>query len=171
MRGKENTEQGEPDREQHLAVLLQIAQLQSMSLEQLRDKWYDLNGRRPPKYKKQFLMHRLAFRIQEIYFGGLSKEAKAVLEKAAKKDPLATLNTTIPRLRTDKKSVESGTRFVRIWKNKRCEVIALEKGFSYNNRYYRSLSAVAKAITGKKWNGNVFFGLRKYQGYEEHHNR
>lgn len=157
------------DEKQHLAVLRQLAQLQEMTIAELREKWTDLNGTEPPTYKKQFMVRRLAYRIQEIFYGGLSKETKTFLERVAKDDPLATLEQTIPETRTANKKILPGTKFVRIYEGKRYEVVAQEKGFLYDNTYYRSLSGVAKAITGSKWNGRVFFGLRKYQGYEEHY--
>lgn len=55
------------------SVLRQMVLLQSMSLEQLREKWLDLYGEEPPQYKKQFLIKRLAYRIQELFYGGLSE--------------------------------------------------------------------------------------------------
>ena len=54
-----------------------------------------------------------------------------------------------------------GTRFVRIWKDRRYEVLAHENGFEYDGRMFRSLSAVAREITGTRWNGRLFFGLKK----------
>lgn len=63
------------------SVLRQMALLQSMSLEQLREKWLDLYGEEPPQYKKQFLIKRLAYRIQELFYGGLSEQAKVHLQQ------------------------------------------------------------------------------------------
>lgn len=74
------------------SVLRQMALLQSMSLEQLREKWLDLYGEEPPQYKKQFLIKRLAYRIQELFYGGLSEQAKVHLQQAAKEDLVATVN-------------------------------------------------------------------------------
>ena len=81
------------------SVLRQMALLQSMSLEQLREKWLDLYGEEPPQYKKQFLIKRLAYRIQELFYGGLSEQAKVHLQQAAKEDPVATVNRRIPEKR------------------------------------------------------------------------
>ena len=105
------------------SVLRQLATLQNMTLEQLREKWLDLYGSDPPRYKKQFLVKRLAYRIQELFYGGLSETAKTRLRQ-----------------------------------------IAREKGFEYDGRIFRSLSAVAREITGTRWNGKVFFGLKKTYG-------
>ena len=78
------------------SVLRQLAMLKSMSLEQLREKWLDLYGAEPPKYKKQFLIKRLAYRIQELFYGGLSEQAKAHLRRVASSDPVATVKRRIP---------------------------------------------------------------------------
>ena len=113
------------------SVLRQMALLQSMTLEQLREKWLDLYGEKPPQYKKQFLIKRLAFRIQELFYG------EAILP---------------------------GTRLVRIWNDRRYEVTVQVDGYEYEGRTFRSLSAVAREITGTRWNGKVFFGLKKTYG-------
>ena len=132
------------------SVLRQMALLQSMSLEQLREKWLDLYGEEPPQYKKQFLIKLLAYRIQELFYGGLSEQAKVHLQQAAKEDPVATI---LP-----------GTRLVRVWNDRRYEVIVLADGYEFEGRTFRSLSAVAREITGTRWNGKVFFGLKKVYG-------
>jgi hypothetical protein len=146
------------------SVLRQMAMLRSMSLEQLRDKWLDLYGAEPPKYKKQFLIKRLAYRIQELFYGGLSEQAKAHLRQAALNDPVATVNRRIPEDRKACETILPGTRFVRIWKDRRYEVVAQAEGFEYDGRIFKSLSAVAREITGTRWNGKVFFGLKKIYG-------
>ena len=146
------------------SVLRQMAMLQSMSLEQLRDKWLDLYGAEPPQYKKQFLIKRLAYRIQELFYGGLSEQAKAHLRQAALNDPVATVNRRIPDERKTNETFLPGTRLVRIWNDQRYEVIVQTQGYQYDGRIFRSLSAVAREITGTRWNGKVFFGLKKVYG-------
>jgi site-specific DNA recombinase len=146
------------------SVLRQMAMLRSMSLDQLREKWLDLYGTEPPKYKKQFLIKRLAYRIQELFYGGLSEQAKAHLRRVALKDPVATVNRRIPEERKTCETILPGTRFVRIWKDRRYEVVAQAEGFEYDGRIFKSLSAVAREITGTSWNGKVFFGLNKIYG-------
>lgn len=146
------------------SVLRQMALLQSMSLEQLREKWLDLYGEEPPQYKKQFLIKRLAYRIQELFYGGLSVQAKVHLQQAAKEDPVATVNRRIPEERKSNEAILPGTRLVRIWNDRRYEVIVLADGYEFEGRTFRSLSAVAREITGTRWNGKVFFGLKKVYG-------
>ena len=143
------------------SVLRQLAALQTLSLEQLKEKWLDLYGTEPPKYKKQFLIKRLAYRIQELFYGGLSEQTKSHLKKVAETDPVATVIRKIPDERKSQEAILPGTRFVRVWNGKQYEVIARDKGFEYEGCIYRSLSAVADKITGTHWSGRVFFGLKK----------
>ena len=143
------------------SVLRQLAALQTMTLDQLRDKWLDLYGAKAPKYKKGFLIKRLAYRIQELYYGGLSEQVKAHLQKVAANDPVAVFNRRIPEVRKTKEIVLPGTRMIRIWNNRRYEVIAQTDGFVFEGRVFKSLSAVAREITGTRWNGKLFFGLKK----------
>ncbi len=143
------------------SVLRQLAALQTLSLEQLHEKWLDLYDSKPPKYKKQFLVKQLAYRIQELFHGGLSEEAKAHLKNVAANDPMATILQRKPTNNKSGERILPGTRFVRVWNGKQYEVIAREKGFEYEGCVYRSLSAVADKITGTHWNGKVFFGLKK----------
>ena len=146
------------------SVLRQLATLQTMTLEQLREKWLDLYGSDPPRYKKQFLVKRLAYRIQELFYGGLSEAAKTHLRQIAQDDPVATVERKVSEDRKSNENILPGTRFVRVWNDRRYEVVAREKGFEYDGRIFRSLSAVAREITGTRWNGKVFFGLKKSYG-------
>jgi hypothetical protein len=132
------------------SVLKQLAVLSKMSLEQLREKWLELFGGEPPFYKSQFMIKRLAYRIQELYYGGLSETAKAEQKSGADR-------------------ILPGTRFVRIWNGKRYEVITGNDGFEFQGRTFRSLSAIAREITGTRWNGKLFFGLRNSPNAEVHH--
>jgi len=146
------------------SVLRQLATLQTMTLEQLREKWLDLYGNEPPRYKKQFLIKRLAYRIQELFYGGLSETAKTRLRQIAQDDPVATVERKVSEERKSNENILSGTRFVRVWNDRRYEVTARENCFEYDGRVFRSLSAVAREITGTRWNGKVFFGLKKSYG-------
>ena len=142
------------------SVLRQLAVLQTLSTEQLEEKWLDLYGTKPPKYTKQFLKKRLAYRIQELFYGGLSESAKLHLKNVAANDPLATAFQKKPKNSEPEDKILTGTRFVRIWKGRRYEVIVRENGFEFEGKTYRSISAVASKITGSHWNGNVFFGVK-----------
>jgi Protein of unknown function (DUF2924). len=126
------------------SVLRQMALLQSMSLEQLREKWLDLYGEEPPQYKKQFLIKRLAYRIQELFYGGLSEQAKVHLQQAAKEDPVATVNRRIPEERKSNEAILPGTRLVRVWNDRRYEVTSLPMAMS---------SKVAPSGRSARWPG------------------
>jgi len=145
-------------------VLKQLSTLKTMSLEELKNKWLELYGDEAPQYKSQFLIKKLAYRIQELYYGGLSKESKNHLSLRAMSDPLATIQTKVPQARKVTEDLLPGTRFVRIWNDKRYEVIVREDGFEFAGKIYRSLSAIARDITGTRWNGKVFFGYKKQKG-------
>ena len=152
----------ETDRNKN-SVLRQLAALQKMSEKELQEKWRDLYGSEPPHFKKTFLEKRLAYRIQELFYGGISTMAKNKLAQAAIGDSLCNLGKkNIAVRKTFKKTgfLFPGTRFVREWNGKQYQVTARDKGFEYEGKIYRSLSAVATEITGTKWNGLLFFGLR-----------
>jgi hypothetical protein len=98
-----------------------------------------------------------------LFYGGLSQGAKDKLARLAKNDPVAMLQekNTAVKAPNETGKVCPATRFVREWNDNVYEVIAREKGFEYNGKMYRSLSAIATEITGARWSGNLFFGLRK----------
>jgi hypothetical protein len=152
-----------PDPRNRTSVLRQLAALQKMKLPELQEKWRDLYGTEPPDFSRKFIQKRLAYRIQELFYGRLSQEAKNKLAKLAENDPVAMLQekNTAVKAPNQTGKVCAGTRFVREWNGTKYEVIAKEKGFEFNGKMYRSLSAIATEITGARWSGNLFFGLRK----------
>ena len=144
------------------SVLRQLSALQDMKLPELQEKWRDLYGAEPPNFKSTFLKKRLAYRIQELFYGGLSEDAKSKLAKYAKYDSMANvIHQGESGNGTGRKKIHPGTRFIREWNGKRYEVIALENGFEYDGRHFRSLTAVTEDITGSKRSGYLFFGLSK----------
>ena len=159
-----NTAGGKTQDRTRNSVLRQLAMLQSMDIGQLREKWLDLFGAAPPDYKRQFLIKRLAWRIQELFYGGLSESSKDRLRQVAQDDPVASVTRNIPQERKQESSLLPGTRFVRIWNGARHEVSVQEDGFEYRGRIFASLSAVAREITGTRWNGKIFFGMKKSYG-------
>ena len=113
------------------------------------------------RHKRQLLIKRLAYRIQELFYGGLSEAAKTRLQQVAQDDPVARVDGRVSGTPQGQVDILPGTRFVRIWKDRRYEVLAHENGFECEGRMFRSLSAVAREITGTRWNGKVFFGLKR----------
>jgi hypothetical protein len=144
-------------------VLRQLAELPTFSVAQLRERWRNLFGAEPPaSYKGQYLIRRLAWRIQELAYGGLSGGTQATLTQVADEDA-ATARRPSSRKREQNLPV-AGTRLVRDWNGERHEVLVARDGFDLRGRRYRSLSAVAKAITGAHRSGPAFFGLKQPLG-------
>ena len=137
-------------------VLAQLAALKTAPIRALKQKWRDLFDKEPPAYNRRFLESRLAYRIQELAYGGLKPETIERLNALA--DELEG-NVSIRRRQSQTRPV-AGTRLVREWKGaEHCVTVRLDD-FEYQGRPYQSLSAIARRITGTRWNGLVFFGLK-----------
>ena len=136
-------------------VLAQLAALKTTPTLELKQRWRDLFDCDPPPYNRRFLESRLAYRIQELAYGGLRPETVARLDALAD-----ALDGKAERKRSRPDRPIAGTRLVREWQGVAHCVTVLRDGFEYSGRPYRSLSAVARAITGTRWNGPLFFGLR-----------
>jgi hypothetical protein len=132
-------------------VLAQIAALKTKSTPELRDMWRELFGKEPPVLGRRYLEDRLAYRIQELHFGGLSDRARSQSDQL---EPKAAR-------RRDPGRPIAGTQLRREWKGVEHVVTVREHDFEYGGRPYRSLSAVAREIAGSRWNGWTFFGLRR----------
>jgi hypothetical protein len=141
-------------------VLAQLAALKTAPVADLKRKWRDLFDREPPPYNRRFLENRLAYRIQELAYGGLSEETVERLDALADE-----LEGKTPGRRTalDNRPI-TGTRLIREWKGVEHCVTVRHEGFEYQGRPYKSLSAIARHITGTRWNGLVFFGLKNTRG-------
>lgn len=132
-------------------VRAQLLELQSMNMDQLTAKWKDLFHCDPPEYGIVFMRRRLAYRIQELVYGGLSQETQARIEQ---------INTRVIR-RNNRLRV--GARLIRDYHDQRHEVLVRENGHEYNGMLYASLSGVARKICGINRNGYKFFGLENQQ--------
>jgi hypothetical protein len=137
-------------------VLAQIAALKTRSTPELRDMWRELFDREPPVLGRRYLEDRIAFRVQELHYGGLSDRARRKLDALADQ-----LEPKRPRARRDPGRPIAGTSLVREWQGVQHQVTVREHHFEYDGRPYRSLSAVAREIAGTRWNGWLFFGLRQ----------
>jgi hypothetical protein len=141
-------------------VLAQLAALKTAPIAALKQQWRDLFDREPPPYNRRFLENRLGYRIQELAHGGLSKEAVERLDALADE-----LESKAPRRRTALENRPiAGTRLIREWKHVEHCVTVRHDGFEYRGRQYQSLSAIARQITGTRWNGPLFFGLKNSRG-------
>jgi hypothetical protein len=139
------------------SVLAQLAALPEKTLPELKQLWRDLYDREPPYGNKPFLIKRLAYRIQELAYGGLSVRAEAKLNVLIEEEDRRARG--LPSLRKDDRPI-AGTRLIRQWQGVEHCVTVLDDGFEYQGARYRSLSAIARAITGTRWNGPLFFALR-----------
>jgi hypothetical protein len=137
------------------SVLAQIAALKTKSTPDLRDMWRELFGKEPPVLGRRYLEDRIAFRIQELRLGGLSNQARRRLDAVVDR-----LEPKAARRRDPGRPI-AGTQLRREWKGIEHVVTVREHDFEYNGRPYKSLSAIAREIAGTRWNGWLFFGLRR----------
>ncbi len=138
-------------------VLGRLAALKTTPTPDLKQQWRELFSAEPPPYNRRFLESRLAYRIQELAYGGLKPETIQRLEALGER--LDGGNITIRRIRGDDRPV-AGTRLIREHQGVEHCVTVLQDGYEYGGRPYQSLSAIARAITGTRWNGWLFFGLK-----------
>jgi len=139
------------------AVESELDRLPGMRIANLRIRYRELFRFAPPKaFGPDLLRRSIAHRIQERAFGGLSREHQRLLDqliKAARAKPNGRLE--LPR------RIKPGSELVRTWSAHTYRVVVVEGGFAYEGRIYKSLSEIAFEITGTKWNGPRFFGLRR----------
>lgn len=130
--------------------------LETCGVEALRRQYQSLFGRSSPSaFGPDLLRRRIAQHLQEKAFGGLSPRAQRLLYdllKSNEKNPLGPIQ--LPR------RIKAGSVLVREWKGKAHRVTILDDGFIYDGETYASLSEIARSITGTRWNGPRFFGLR-----------
>ena len=142
-------------------VLGRIAALAATPVAELKQQWRELFGKEPPAFNRPYLVSRLTYRIQELAYGGLRPETRARLEALG--EQLDGGNVVLRRTRADSRPL-TGTRLLREWHGVEHAITVLADGFDWEGRPYKSLSAIARAITGTRWNGWTFFGLRQRIG-------
>lgn len=142
-----------------LDIANEISRLQSLSTDQLREEWRRLHQTPPPKrLSRDLLLRGITCTIQEKAFGGLSKASLRKLQPAAAGPPA--------KRRPPRPSFKPGTRLVREWHGATHTVVILDDGVEWRGQRYRSLSVVARAITGAHWSGPRFFGLKAEQSHD-----
>ncbi len=139
------------------SVLTELVALGAATTPDLKARWRELFASEPPPYSRSFLQSRLAYRIQELVYGGLKPETVARLQALGER--LDGGNIARRRIRVDNRPI-AGTRLLRKYQGIEHGVTVLNDGYEWQGRPYRSLSAIARAITGVRWNGLVFFGLK-----------
>jgi hypothetical protein len=158
----------------HVAIARQIEELNGLTVNELREKWVEVWNEPCRSRNKDYLRKRIAWKIQANAYGGLSERA---LQRAAELADESYLNTRMDRMPPpqaggrsvhghihapgDPRLPAPGTVITRDYKGRKLLVAVLEKGFEFEGRIYRSLSAIAKEVTGAHWNGVHFFGLNK----------
>ena len=138
----------------------EIAELPKMSRDQLRAKWRLALGQIAPSHlRKPLLVPLLAYNLQERVYGGLKPEVKRQLSELARRFEKHSKSsvTNIPT----SSQIKTGTRLIREWQGVTHHVTVCEKGFEHNGRRYKSLSEIARLITGTRWSGPLFFGLKQ----------
>jgi hypothetical protein len=142
-------------------VLPRLAALKTDTIVDLKQQWRELFGTEPPPYNRKYLESRLAYRIQELAYGGLKPETVARLEALG--EELYGGNPVMRRISHQDRPT-AGTRLLREYEGVEHTVTVTRDGYEYLGRPYRSLSAIARAITGTRWNGWTFFGLKNPRG-------
>jgi hypothetical protein len=132
----------------------QITALNELTAQQLRDEWRRLYRAQPPRLSRDLLIRTVAYRMQELAYGGLSKATQRKLDVLTKE--LRTKGSIViaPGL-----SLRPGARLVREWRGRTHTVVVTEDGFEYAGKAFPSLTKIAHAITGAHWSGPRFFGL------------
>lgn len=135
-----------------------LAALKTTPTADLKTQWRELFASEPPPFNRRYLESRLAYRIQELVYGGLKPATVRKLEKLG--EQLDGGDRKKSGMRADRDRPITGTRLIREWQGVEHVVTVTADGFEWQGRPYKSLSAIARAITGTRWNGWVFFGLK-----------
>ena len=147
--------------------------MQRMTVDQLRDKYAEVFGERPRSRHKEWLVKRIAWRMQANAEGDLSERARrratelandADLRVTAPREPKVAVVATVTKRvggTGDNGRLMPGMVLTREYKGELVKVEVLQDGFKHEGEVYPSLSAVAKAVTGSHWSGHRFFGLQK----------
>jgi len=126
-----------------------------LSRPELQESWRRVYGSDPPEQiSRQLLTQAIAHRMQVKAFGGLSFPARRALDRASEEVPGKRGNDS------SKLGMATGSLLVRVWRGETHQVTILKEGVRYRGKQYGSLSEVARAITGTRWGGPRFFGLR-----------
>ena len=143
-------------------VLARVLALKTTPIPDLKQLWRDLFGKEPLPFNRRFLENRLAYRLQELAYGGLPAATVKRLELLG--EQLDGGKKRVRSRRTDDRPV-AGTKLIREWQGTPYEVIVQPDHFEFQGRRYESLSHIARQITGTIWNGWAFFGLRSARSY------
>src|SRR5258707_650507 len=139
----------------------EIVHLHGLDLKGLRARWQSVLQRQPPDHLPRHLMFAIiAYRIQADRFGDLDHETRQLLDRTGAKESGTAMSTRLVTFDQKRTQLTPGTVLVREWERQSQRVMVMSDGFAWNGKTYDSLSKVAFAITGTRWNGPRFFGLR-----------
>ena len=137
------------------ALAAEILSLSKLDIDKLRERWKAIYGKAPSReIGRSFLTRAISYRLQERAYGGLKPSTSRLLARAV--EETATGSSKKPQTRM----AQSGTILIREWRGTAHRVTMLDNGVTFNGKRYRSLSEVAREITGSRWSGPRFFGLR-----------
>lgn len=137
-----------------LDIAAELTRLEGLTNFELRNEWRRLHGMQPPKsLSRDLLLRGITYKIQERAFGGLSKSVLRRFSGATPEAPQGAARKAAPAV------VKPGTRLVREWNGQTHTVLVHADGVEWRGKRYRSLSVVAREITGAHWSGPRFFGL------------
>ena len=153
----------------------EVQKLFDMTVRELRTKYATVFNEQTRSHNGDYLRKKLAWRLQALDEGGLSARAKRRAKELANdadirlrapkskilKNPDAPIETLNCNIKSNKLNLLPGTILKRVYKNKTLLVTVMEEGFLFDGQTYKSLSAIAKEVTGSLWNGRLFFGLTK----------
>ncbi len=142
----------------HEPILTRLAALKNKTVNELKAEWQALFDAPAPNNSRTFLESRLAYRIQELTYGGPDKQTRRLLDLLA--DEVEGTLTRKSQI-ADPRNPVVGTKLIREWDGIAHTVTVLKEGFEWGGKRYKSLSAVAREISGTRWNGYRFFGLRE----------
>jgi hypothetical protein len=139
----------------------EIARVRDLDLSGLRARWRSVFRRNAPDHLPRHLLYRvIAYRLQAERLGDLDRDTQRFLDRVAEGTRRGR-EFPAPEHRRGHHGLQPGTILVREWDGKPQRVVVLDKGFGWNGTTYRSLTEVAFAITGTRWSGPRFFGLRR----------
>jgi hypothetical protein len=139
----------------------EIAHLRGLDLKGLRLRWLSVFQRAAPAHLTRHLLFAvIAYRLQVDRFGDLDHATRQVLDRTIAKEAGSTMSSRLASFDQKRTELTPGTVLVREWDRQSQRVMVMADGFAWNGRTYDSLSKVAFAITGTRWNGPRFFGLR-----------
>jgi len=139
----------------------EIAHLRGLDLRGIRSRWRSVFGRPAPAHLTRYLMFAvIAYRLQADRFGDLDHATRQVLDRTVAKETEPAMAARLASFDQKRTGLIPGTVLVREWDRQSQRVMVMADGFAWNGQTYDSLSKVAFAITGTKWNGPRFFGLR-----------